>query len=171
MISLLLSAWALQEAELQAGVEAYRAGDHARAAGHFEASIQRKESAEAWANLGHARAVLRENAAARKAFARALELGPQDRARVSLALGRICLLENDPRAAVEAFAGALDGAETAADAWRGMARARELLKDRSGAIDAYRQAAARHPKDDALQARLAHLLLEARRGEEALDVL
>jgi tetratricopeptide (TPR) repeat protein len=161
----------VQEASQRAGVEAYRTGDYAKAAGHFEESIRQKETADAWANLGHARAALRENGAARKAYERALVLGTTERSRVSLGLGRVLLLDNDAAEAILTLAPALDAPDTAADGWLLLGQAREALGQRGMAVDAYRQASARLPKNVQLRARLGQLLLDLSRGAEALEVI
>jgi tetratricopeptide (TPR) repeat protein len=156
------------EDSIAEGGKAYEAGRYAEAAAHFEKAAAKKPTPEAWTALGHAKAALKEGAAARDAYGKALALKPPSAPRLRFWIGRTWMLENDPASAVAPLAEAAAEAETAAEALPLYGQALEQSGRTGLAAEVYKAALARAPSNGALLQRLVFVLLELGRGGEAV---
>lgn len=106
------------------------------------------------------------NAESAQMYRRVLTVAPQRRADVRRSLAWQTLWTPDAAAAEALFLESLDADPDPADAWRGIAEARQQQNDLSGAVDAYEELLRLTPDDAVISRRRAQLLVWQGRHQE-----
>lgn len=165
----------LAESHHNAGVALARQGQFAEAAREYRAALAlQPELGPTWGKLGEAHRNLHQGEEARRAFAKAIELRPQDW-RYPWQMGLTWLDDGDGVKAIEALerSVALPGAN--AEPWKALASARQTSGDWGRAIAAWRKARELDPADGNVGVQLAFLLATCpedglRNGAEAVAI-
>jgi len=109
------------------------------------------------------------NAESAQMYRRVLTVAPQRRADVRRSLAWQTLWTPDAVAAEALFLESLDADPDPADAWRGIAEARQQQNDLSGAVDAYEELLRLTPDDAVMSRRRAQLLVWQGRHQDGID--
>lgn len=165
----------LAQSHHNAGVALFRQGQFAEAAREYRAALAiRADLGPTWGKLGEAHRQLGQGEEARRAFARAIELRPDDW-RYPWQVGLTWLDEGDVQRAAESLrrSVALPGAN--AEAWKALAQAEQVLLHWSDAARGWRKALEIERGDVNAGIQLAFLLATCpddalRNGNEALAI-